>query len=1128
MLIDNKRELETGQHYKTVFQYLEEKLIADGEFNFVTGYFTITAIAALLNKFPKQKNYKIILGDLFSVKPSRKNIIDVINKNHKVVDVFNIKESCEKAVEFLKQENVEVKTVDKNFCHAKAYIYKNPNPKNSEQNFYIVGSSNFTDAGLGVRLSANIELNKLIGGRDSGFAVAQNWFELLWNADSTKSTVEDEHNQTIDCKTFLIDLISEFFEKYSVEQLYYKTLYELFRNDLDRFNLEISSKDFTHLRDTVVFNKLFTFQQKGVLSLIRMIQKYDGAILADAVGLGKTWSALAVMKYYELQGYKVVVICPRKLSNNWTRYKKDNHSVFEADKMEFYTLPQSQLFDNGTSIESMPISNFKKFQKLFIVIDESHNLRNDASNRYKFLISQFYSQLGNKDVKSLLLSATPINNKLIDVRNQFKIIAKGNDAGFADTPGLEIKSLETKFKKAQEYFNKWQFQQDRKISELRAVIPDEITLLIDSMVVARTRHLIKKYLNENIHFPHVAPPESIPGNVIEMGAIKTIDDVLGVIQRINMTAYKPAFYMKAVKAKDATEDDRSRQKALAKLMYILLVKRMESSWFAFHQTANSIYNYHLTVLKLVSEYRKDKNKGAPEVPTEDQEQMEIDEILEDMNIEGEEIGKKRVIHLSQIIQLDKFEADLRKDAENLKFLVDNLAILANSIKKEDTSKKPTKSADRKLEQLLEVINKKRKESPKRKIIIFSVFRDTSKYLYEQLKSRGFENLGLVTGSENQCTHQNIKRKNETDFEPILERFAPETKLFREKDWDFLYDTHKLDKPKNYKQWLAIIKKYDKDTQAIIDQPVDILIATDCLSEGQNLQDSDCLINYDIHWNPVRLIQRFGRIDRIGSNFKTIYGINFWPAKDIDDYLRLKGRVESRMAAGSLIGTETQTISSNYEDILDDKDKIISKQAEKLFMQLKTSWEDIEDKAESVGFNDLSYEQFRQELFELMGSKREELERIPNGVYTGFNSNPETKLHAFGPGIMGLIGYPRKPENNSEHQYSHLELFYISKDKKFQILNNMEVLFNLRENKMEKRFVPDSIDQPSVATIEELKGLIEEWMKRKFAQEDFDALAKLADGGKIEKINKDEIPAERYTLENYDLITWFVVSKNKNF
>lgn len=1129
MLIDNKTELVPDQ-YKTVYQYLEEKLITGGDFHFVTGYFTITAIASLLDKFPQQKQYKIVLGDLFSVKPNRKNIIDIINTSHKIVDVFNINAACKKAVEFLQKENVEVKTVDKNFCHAKTYIHKNPNPKNKESNFYIVGSSNFTDAGLGIRVSSNIELNKLTSGLDSGFADAQRWFDLLWNSETTKDTVVNEQNQTVDCKKFLIEIIADFFEKYSPEILYYKTLYELFRSDLDRFNLDLSAqKDIVHLRDTVIFNKLFTFQQKGVMSLIRMIQKHDGAILADAVGLGKTWSALAVMKYFELQGYKVVVLCPRKLSNNWVRFKKDNHSLFEADKFDYYTLFHSQLFENGKSFEGMPVSNFKRFPKLLLVIDESHNLRNDKSNRYKFLIEQFYSGTGNKDIKTLLLSATPINNKLLDVRNQFKLIARGNDAGFNDTEGIEIKSLERKFGDAQKYFNKWQFNEDRKISELRANIPDEITELIDATVVARTRHLIKKYLNENIHFPEVAAPESVACDTIEMGALKTIEQVLNAIEKINMTAYKPAFYMKEVKVKDATEDDRSRQKSLAKLMYILLVKRMESSWFAFHQTVQSIYSYHLHVLKLVSAYRKDNKNETIEIEAnDDEERLEIDELLDGLDVDGQEIGKKRIIHLSEIIQIEQFENDLRKDAEALKHLADNLEQLHTKIKTEEGNKTPDKTADKKLEQLIAVIRDKRSKNSNRKIIVFTVFRDTAKYLYDQLKHRGFQNMGLVTGSENQCTHQHIKRRFEGDFEPILERFAPETKLYHEKDWEHLYETHHLQKPKTYKDWLSLIKKHDKDTQLILEQPVDLLIATDCLSEGQNLQDADCLINFDIHWNPVRLIQRFGRIDRIGSKHKKIYGINFWPAKDVDDYLRLKGRVEARMAAGSLIGTETQTISKNFDDILDDKDRIISKQAEKLFKQLSISWDEIEEKAESVGFADLSYEQFRQELFELMSSRKEELEKIPNGVYTGFSSIPETKLHAFAPGLMGLIGYPRKAENNKEHRYSHLELFYISKDKKFQILNNMEVLITLREHKPQLRYVPAQIEQPDDTTIKELKELIEEWMKRKFSAEEDTLLQEVMNGVNTTNITKHDIPKERYALDNYDLITWFVVSRNKNF
>lgn len=309
----------------------------------------------------------------------------------------------------------------------------------------------------------------------------------------------------------------------------------------------------------------------------------------------------------------------------------------------------------------------------------------------------------------------------------------------------------------------------------------------------------------------------------------------------------------------------------------------------------------------------------------------------------------------------------------------------------------------------------------------------------------------------------------------------------------------------------------------------MLIATDCLSEGQNLQDADYLINYDIHWNPVRLIQRFGRIDRIGSGFNKIYGVNFWPAKNVDDYLNLKKRVESRMAAGALVGTEMQTISKQFEEILDDKDKIISKQAEKLFKQLEISWEDIEGQAGSFGFNDLSYETFRQELFDIFSNKREELERIPNGVYTGFNSLLESKLHAFSPGLIGLLGFPKKDENVKDHKYKYLELFYVATDGKFIVMNNMEVLYSLREHKLCPRYVSTEIEKPDEATINRLKGYIELWMKKKTGMEEEQLTNDLFAGGNL-KIQQysDELPEERYKIENYDLITWFVVSKNKNF
>jgi len=1130
MLIDNKHELIKGQE-KTIYQYLESNISEGGKFDFVTGYFTISALSRLYTGIKHQTSYRIILGDLFSLKPSRRNIVDIINEKHEVNEIFNLKDECEKAVEFLKQENVEVKTVDKNFCHAKTYIYHNPDISKHKDNFYLVGSSNFTDAGIGLKPSANIELNKLVSGTDAGFEKAGEWFELVWNSESTKDKIETDKNQIQTCKDFLISLISDFFEKYEPEILYYKTLYELFKEDFDQLEIDISArKDISHLRDTVIFNKLFLFQQKGVMSLIRMLQKYNGAILADAVGLGKTWSALAIMKYYELQGYKILLLCPKKIANNWLRYLKDRHSIFEPDKFDYYVRYHTDLFNNRMNKEGMTLNNFKRFQKLLIVIDESHNLRNDASNRYKFLIDNLYQSAGNKDIKTLMLSATPINNKLTDIRNQFKLIAGGNDSGFNNVEGIEIKSLERKFGDAQKYFNKWQFQDDRKLSELRANIPEEIFKLIDATVVARTRQLIEKHLKEELHFPKVEPPLNIPGDKIEIGEYKTVESVLDAIEKIHMTAYKPAFYMREKKTKDATENERYRQKALARIMYVLLVKRMESSWFSFFETLKSVYDYHKLVYRRVHEYIKNNKDSEINLFTIDEEQFDIEEVFEGIEFDGVyEIGKKSPIKISDIVFLESFELALRDDLESLKVLFENLKELNEQIKKELSENSNHHSSDTKLQKLIEVITESRKENPDRKIIVFSVFRDTAKYLYDQLKARGFDKMAFVSGTENQCTYKIFSRRSKDDFEPLLERFAPETKLYREKDWSYLYEKLNIPEPKNYSKWKTVIAENDPETFKILQEDVNILIATDCLSEGQNLQDADYLINYDIHWNPVRLIQRFGRIDRIGSQHKNIYGVNFWPAKNVDDYLKLKTRVESRMAAGALVGTEMQTITKQFDDILDEKDKLFSKQTAKLFKQLEISWDDIEGKAGSFGFNDLSYETFRQELFDLFSNRRNELDSIPNGVYTGFNSIVESKLNAFSPGLIGLLGYPKKVENAKDHKYKYLELFYSSADGRFHILNNMEVLYALREHKECKRFVPDKIEKPDDVTIASLKSFIEQWMKKKFGHEDNKLITDIFDGGSMKlKQFDDSIPAERYKIENYDLITWFVVSRNKTF
>jgi superfamily II DNA or RNA helicase len=1102
-------------------------MLPDGQFDFVTGYFTIAALARLGDKLKPQKGYRIILGDLFSATPNRKNIIDIINQKHLIKEVMTLKDDCERAVAFLSLDCVEVKTVDKNFCHAKTYIYSNPDKSRHNDNFYLVGSSNFTDSGLGIRPSSNIELNKMIGGNDSSFEKAQEWFDLLWVSNSTKSVIYNEEKKKEESvKDYLIRLISDFFEKYTPDVLYYKTLYELFKDDLSKLDADLAAqKDLVHLSDSVVFNKLYDFQKKGVMSLIRMLNEYGGAILADAVGLGKTWSALAVMKYFELQGYKVLLLCPKKLSNNWLRYLKDRHSIFEADKFEYYVRYHTDLFGEGERFnkgDGIKLSNFKKFQKLLIVIDESHNLRNDESGRYEFLVNGLYRSNRNREIKTLMLSATPINNKLIDVRNQFKLIAHGKDGGFAEAEGIRIPSLKTKFSQGQKKFNAWQMMPDKRISYLRSQIPDEIFQLVDKLVVARTRKLIKEHLKADIHFPEVAPPDNVYAGDFPVHQLRDIADILTVMSQIGMTAYQPAKYIiKPGQQLKAIEDDRTRQKGVAKLMHILLIKRLESSWWAFYKTLSNVYDYHLTVLKSVTQAGK-KNQIIEE--TEEQKDT-WEDVFSEMEIDSvPEIGKRDPIEVDKINDLEKFKKDLERDCKCLKILHDSFKEFA---KQKENDKREAKAVieDEKLNKLIAKIEEKRKENPNRKVIVFSVFRDTAKYIYDQLRLRKYHQIALVTGSENQCDYTIYDRRGKDDFEPLVERFAPYTKLYKEKEWEESYLEWKISKPKDYEAWKKVVKAHDKTTARALEEPIDLLIATDCLSEGQNLQDADCLINYDIHWNPVRLIQRFGRIDRIGSQYNKIFGINFWPAPSMDDFLRLKTRVEGRMAAGTLFGMEVNEVSETFRECLDQIDDIISKQSEKMFKQLEISWEDVEGKSESFGFAELSYEQFRQELMEQLNKDKSFYDNIPNGVYTGFNTLPQTKFYEFGAGLSGLLGYPARPELAKDHHYEYLDMFYISHDGKMTILNNMETLLALREYKLAKRFVPAEIEKPSPAKINELKGLIEKWMRKKFEAEDVGKALNMFDGKAVEDT---AIPSERFKLDNYDLITWFVISKDKQF
>jgi ERCC4-related helicase len=1099
MLLDNKTNIEENEYFK-VFDFLKA-YVGTGTMNIVTGYFTINALSDFFENLNTSKAFNLILGDLVTREDKKNKIIDLLRENLDIDKILELSQKGKQAIDFLKQEKVEIRHISENFCHSKTFVYDD---KDTRHKFYIIGSSNITEAGLGIQESPNIELNTAITGGASDYKDVLEWFKNLWNTIAIPD-VKLPNKTKVALKQYIIDKISSLFIDYSPETLYYKVLYEFFKKDLESGILDPEfQKEINYVKDTVLYQTLFPFQQKAVISLIKMLQNRNGAILADAVGLGKTWTALAVMKYFEIRGYKVVVLCPKKLAQNWQQYLDGNKSKFEKDRLDYWVRFHTDLQDERLNNYERKLVALQKNPKLLIVIDESHNLRNDKSSRFKFLVEYLLNQ--NKDVKVLQLTATPINNKLVDVRNQFKLMVKGQDTGFANTD-LEINSLERLFATAQKDFAVWQSKEDRKIRDFIAMLDNKFFSLTDSLIVARTRAIIEKEFGE-LKFPKKEKPKNIYISPENIGNLKTFDDIL-IACKVNLTAYRPSEYTKDSAPVNILSDQKQREMFLCKMMYILLVKRLESSWFAFDITVSNILNHHVKALKRVIQFLKTKD---------DFELEPIDDIdlgyIEDLEADSEvELGKKNPIKISGITQIEQFKEHLENDIRALQKVKDNLKIYSDSVAN-DIEK------DVKLRELIKLIRDKQKSGKNKKVVIFTTYRDTANYIFEKLKQSGLKNIAFVSGSESEIDDGYKSKK----FEVILERFAPLTKLFNEKDWSDLYDEHSIQPIKDYSKWKEFIKKYDKNTYSNLEKPIDILIATDCLSEGQNLQDADWVINYDIHWNPVRLIQRFGRIDRIGSPNDSIVGVNFWPAKNYEDYLKLKDRVEKRMALMTLVGSEVnQNLTPELEEMIKDN-PLISKQAEKMLEQLQQSWEDVEQRSENIGLNDLSLEQFRQELFELLFKNKDYFENIPNGVFTGFRAKPDKEFPTLPEGIIAVLGYPKNVNGDKSHSYDEMHLLYSSSKGTDLFVNNYEILNILRKHKKEKRFVPEAIEKGNKVEIEKLGTLIKDWISAQVPTKAVEEILNMfSDGVSKKPSREDKLLEEKFRQENFDLITWFVVS-----
>ena len=950
----------------TVADFLKNNISPDAEMSVVSAYFTIYAYKKLQEQLDGIKHLKFLFGEpnFIKIDPS-KSATKEFNITNDRLSMANTLEQGSVARECAAwiEAKVSIKSMVKpNFLHGKLYHIKKANGVTEA----IVGSSNFTVNGLGLGKKPNIELNLILQTK-SDVEDIENWFEEAWN--ESPELVEDVKEQ-------VLKYLSQLYTERSPEFIYYKTLFHLFEEYLnnERKGNLITQK--TGFFETEIYNLLYSFQQDGVKAAINKIEKHGGCIIADSVGLGKTFEALAVIKYFELRNDKVLVICPKKLSENWTVYqshKNNAQSPFTKDRFSYSVIYHTDLNrKSGNSLaDGLDLSNFNWGAFDLVVIDESHNFRNNGKgktdalgektpSRYERLMEDII-QKGLK-TKVLLLSATPVNNNLKDLRNQLFFLTEGKDDALLDDG---VKSIANTLRVAQTQFSAWadpKKNPHRNAKDLFERLDTGFFKLLDELTIARSRKQIKRNydLTDIGEFPHRNKPISVYPALDIADEFPSYDNVNKYIVGFTLALYKPTTYVqeawKTHYENQAGTQVRAfkqadRENFLIGMMKVGLLKRLESSVESFEISMTRTIEKVKTLMKKIEDFQLKKTTETeldieaylPEPDDDDDQQTQ--ELYESLMV-----GKKFKLSLAHL-DLDRWLKDLKDDKD--KFI--NLKNNAHAV---------TPERDAKLLELKKLITQKihkplnhpdiAKEGVK-KVIVFTAFADTAKYLYDNLhpwfKQEFKLESALVCGGvdANKTTFMTKGFANQSDFNAILTNFSPYSK--------------KRNKLKNMPQ----------------KGEIDLLVATDCISEGQNLQDCDFLVNYDIHWNPVRIIQRFGRIDRLGSQNKKIQLVNFWPTKDLDNYINLKERVEARMALVDITATGDDNLLNNkeIEDIVDDQDL---KFRQKQLLKFKDEILDLEDLGESVSLSDFTLDDFRTDLLAYLNQHRELLGNAPEGLY----------------------------------------------------------------------------------------------------------------------------------------------------
>jgi superfamily II DNA or RNA helicase len=777
-----------------------------------------------------------------------------------------------------------------------------------------------------------------------------NLFEQIWKDEEKLKDVTDR----------LIEHISTVYKENAPEKIYFLILYNIFKEFLEDLNEDVLPNDLTGFKDTIVWNKLYNFQKDAATGLINKLETYNGCILADSVGLGKTFTSLAVIKYYELRNKSVLVLCPKKLADNWLAYNSNLvTNIFAKDRFNYDVLNHTDLQRTSGYSHGIPLDKINWGNYDLVVIDESHNFRNnnafkDKETRYQRLMNEIVRK-GVK-TKVLMLSATPVNNRFNDLKNQLALAYEGN----ADEINDKLKTnrdIEEIFRRAQATFNWWSdLEVEKRTAEaiLNALDFDFFELL-DSVTIARSRkHIQTFYDTSDIGtFPKRNKPLSFHPKLTELDDAIGFNGIFRELSLLKLSVYAPVSYIlpsrvSYYEAKFDTEvkggrgrfRQSDREKSLQSLMTTNLLKRLESSVHAFSLTLRKLKENNEAILAKITLFQKTQTAfNLSDFSTMGDETWDDEELA---NLNDLSVGNKIQIDLADM-DISSWEHDILADLEIINALLKEMA-------------KITPEHDYKFQHLKSHV-KTKMDNPinqgNQKVLIFTAFADTAKYLYEHLapwyKEHYNVNTGLITGSQDPKSTV----KEHYDLQGLLTLFSP---ISKEK---------------------ALVFPDEQES-------IEMIIATDCISEGQNLQDCDYLINYDIHWNPVRIIQRFGRVDRIGSQNSVIQMVNYWPDISLDEYINLKERVESRMMIADVTATgDDNVLSSKANDISYRKEQLRKLQDEVI---------EMEDVKTGVSITDLGLNDFRMDLLNYI-KEHGEFGNLPNGLHTIVPSDIERGLVA---------------------------------------------------------------------------------------------------------------------------------------